>query len=89
MTALLYIAASLLLLFGLSLTPPGTSFRRWMMAKAYNRAQRKFDAAKEEMRAAARLSPPGSDGRRRAEEILGKMRRREQREREQREKSGG
>jgi tetratricopeptide (TPR) repeat protein len=44
------------------------------------RAQRKFDAAKDEILEAARLSPAGSDGRRRAEEILEKMRRREQRE---------
>jgi tetratricopeptide (TPR) repeat protein len=44
------------------------------------RAQRKFTAAREEMRAAARLSPAGSEGRRKAEEILEKMRRREQRE---------
>ncbi|HET6277972.1 MAG TPA: tetratricopeptide repeat protein, partial [Candidatus Polarisedimenticolia bacterium] len=44
------------------------------------RAQRQFAAAREEMRAAARLSPAGSEGRRKAEEILEKMRRREQRE---------
>lgn len=44
------------------------------------RAQRKFAAAKDEMREAARLSPAGSAGRRKAEEILEKMRRREQRE---------
>jgi len=48
------------------------------------RAQRKFDEAKKELRLAARLSSAGSDGRRKAEEILEKMRRREQRE-----KSGG
>jgi Flp pilus assembly protein TadD/4-amino-4-deoxy-L-arabinose transferase-like glycosyltransferase len=47
------------------------------------RAQRKFDEAREALRESARLSPAGSEGRRKAEEILGKMRRRELRERQE------